>query len=92
MHGEVLEERRPLHAERFGGSGITAVHVVDAGPYNRWVTHLADLREPGALPAGRFDCVILPYALDSPADRAIVVGNAWRSLRPGGVLLRAMRR
>ena len=86
LHGDVLEERRPLHAERFGGSEVTAVHVVDAGPYNRWVTHLADLGEQGALPAERFDCVILPNALDT-ADPATVVGNGWRSLRPGGVLL-----
>ena len=61
----------------------TGARVLLAGvdPRDTALTVVADLAEPGSLPPGRFDCVLLP----EPSDAARA--NAWQALRPGGTLL-----
>lgn len=85
--GEVLEVRDSGYTQRFGGSAVTGSHVLDANPENENATIVADLAQPGALPAARFDCVILTQTLQYVAEPEAALANAWQALAPGGVLL-----
>jgi SAM-dependent methyltransferase len=84
--GRVLEVRDPGYTRRYG-AGITDVDIVDIDPTNPRVTVLADLAEPGSLPAGSWDCIVVPQTVQLVADMRSAVANLWRALAPGGVLL-----
>jgi SAM-dependent methyltransferase len=86
IRGRVLEVKEPAYTDRFG-QGLTLVDIVDIDPGNPRVTVLADLAEPGSLPADTWDCVVVPQTLHFVADPAKAVANLWRAVRPGGVLL-----
>lgn len=87
VRGQALEVGDAGYTRRYGGGAVTSSDVVDVDPRNRSATIVADLAEPGALPAGRFDCFLLIQTLQYVADVPAALDNAWRSLRPGGVLL-----
>jgi hypothetical protein len=59
--------------------------VLGSDPYDERITCLADVRGPETLPPGRFDMVALVDARSRRASAA--VENAFRALRPGGVLV-----
>ncbi len=61
------------------------VLVVGSDPYDERITCLADLRVEGSLPEEEFDLVALADA--RPRRDLVVVENAIRALRPGGVLV-----
>jgi hypothetical protein len=84
LHGRVLETDDVEWTRRFGEDRVGEASVVSINPRNRRATHIADLSEPGSLPAGRFDCVVLA---DPREVTATALQTALGALRPGGVLL-----
>jgi SAM-dependent methyltransferase len=86
IRGRVLEVKEPAYTDRFG-QGVTQVDIVDIDPRNPRVTILADLAEPGSLPAATWDCVVVPQTLHFVDDPAAAIANLWQAVRPGGVLL-----
>lgn len=84
--GAVLEVRDPEFTDRYGHD-VTSIDLIDVDPRNTRATIVADLTEPGAVPGERWDCVVLPQTVHLVTDPAAAVGNAYRALRPGGVLL-----
>jgi len=87
IRGEVLEVRDSSYTERFGGAAVTSRQVLDVDAANPAATVVADLSEPAALPAGRFDCFILTQTLQYVRDPEAALASAWQALAPGGVLL-----
>lgn len=87
VRGHVLEVGDPAYTRRYGGSMVTSGDVLDIDPGNQAATIVADLARPGSLPSDRFDCFLLIQTLQYVADVQTALRNAWRSLRPGGVLL-----
>ena len=87
VRGRVLEVYEPTYTQRVGGDRVSRSEVVDASAENPRATLVGDLREPGWLPAGAFDCVILTQTLHSAPDPAAVLRSLAVALAPGGVLL-----
>ena len=87
VRGDVLEIKSPGYTRRFGGDAVTQAHVLDVDPRNTDATIVADLGEPGSLPAGAFDCFLLMQTLQFVRRPEIALANAWSALRPGGSLL-----
>jgi SAM-dependent methyltransferase len=87
VHGRALEVGDAGYIRRYGGSAVISSDVLDIDPGNGAATIVADLGQPGSLPDARFDCFLLIQTLQYVADVPTALGNAWRSLRPGGVLL-----
>ena len=87
VRGQALEVGDAGYTRRHGGSAVTSSDVLDINPGNGAATIVADLGQPGSLPDARFDCFLLIQTLQYVADVPAALGNAWRSLRPGGVLL-----
>ena len=86
IRGRVLEVQDSAYTERFG-SGVEGRDVLDIDPSNPRATIVADLADPGALPAGAFDCFILTQTLHLVYDLPAAARSCHRLLRPGGVLL-----
>jgi Methyltransferase domain len=87
VRGHVLEVGDAGYTRRFGASAVISSDVLDINPGNGAATIVADLGQPGSLPDARFDCFLLIQTLQYVADVPAALDNAWRSLRPGGVLL-----
>jgi len=87
VRGDALEVMNADYVNRYGGSRISRAHVVDIDPGNHLATIVADLSEPGSLPADSFDCVVLTQTLQLVPDVRAALENVWTSMRPGGVLL-----
>jgi SAM-dependent methyltransferase len=87
VRGQALEVGDAGYTRRYGGGAVTASDVLDIDPGNGAATIVADLAQPGSLPDDRFDCFLLIQTLQYVADVPAALRNAWRSLRPGGVLL-----
>jgi len=85
--GDVLEVKDAAYTRRFGGSRVTASHVVDVDAGNPAVTVVADLCAPGALPASAYDTIILTQVLQFLPDPDAALRNLWAALRPGGTML-----
>jgi SAM-dependent methyltransferase len=86
IHGRVLEVRDPRYTNAHG-QGVDRVEIVDIDPRNTLATIVADLADPGSLPAAAFDCAIVPQTLVYVRDLVSAVANLWQSLVPGGTLL-----
>jgi SAM-dependent methyltransferase len=86
VRGDVLEVKSTAYADRFG-SGVTKVDVLDLDRRNSDATVIADLGEPDSLPASTYDCFLLMQTLQYVARPELALANAWRALRPAGVLL-----
>lgn len=84
--GHVLEVRDARYSTQYGHD-LTAIDIVDIDPRNDDATIIADLAERGSLPAGAFDCVVVPQTLVYVTDPVAAVANLWDSLSPGGALL-----
>ncbi|MET7466360.1 methyltransferase domain-containing protein [Nonomuraea sp. NPDC005501] len=82
----LLEIGEDVYARRFAGDEAL-VDVVDIDPGNDDATLIADLSEPGSLPAGRYRCVLLVQTLQYVRDPRAALLNVRRSLAPSGTLL-----
>jgi SAM-dependent methyltransferase len=87
VHGSCLEVLNAEYTHRFGASRVTRSDVLDINSANPLATVFADLGEPDSLPAERFDCIIFTQTLHLVADMRTAVGNVWRAVAPGGVVL-----
>jgi SAM-dependent methyltransferase len=87
VRGSVLEVHDSNYTWRFGADRVTDSVVVDNDETNPEATLVADLAEPGSLPAGHFDCVILTQTLQFVDDPEAALRNVWQALAPGGTAL-----
>ena len=87
VSGAVLEVQEDDFSRAYGGARVTEYSVLDIDAGNRRATVLADLRHCPDIPADRFDCVILTQTLHVIDDMAAALGECYRILKPGGVLL-----
>ena len=84
--GRVLEVRDPQYTSKFGHD-VVSTEIVDIDPRNDGATIVADLADPGSLPADAFDCVLVPQTLLFVRDPFAAMANLWQSVAPGGALL-----
>jgi SAM-dependent methyltransferase len=84
--GRVLEVRDDRYTKRFG-TRIERTDIIDIDSGNASATIVADLSGVDGLPADTFDCFILTQTLQFIYNHQRAVRNAWRMLRPGGILL-----
>jgi len=69
------------------GHDLASIDILDTDPDNDVATVLADVGDADSLPAGAYDCLVLPDVLRFVPDLEVALRNAWKSLRQGGVLL-----
>lgn len=86
IHGRVLEVKDTGYSRRFG-VGVTQYDVLDIDDSNQDATLIADLSKADDIPSEVFDCFILTQTLQWIFDIRPSVENAYRLLRPNGVLL-----
>jgi SAM-dependent methyltransferase len=87
VRGDVLEIMGADYTKAFGDGRVGHSHVLDINRDNPAATIVGDLAEQATLPAERFDCFIVTQTVQLIADAECALANAFRSLRPGGVLL-----
>ena len=86
IHGRVLEVKDPVYTKAFG-TGVEKSDVVDIARNNPYATLVCDLTVNGSLPEDTYDCFILTQTIHVIFDIHQVLANAYRTLRPGGVIL-----
>jgi SAM-dependent methyltransferase len=86
IRGRVLEIKDSTYTDRFG-AGVEQSDVLDIDPSNPRATIVADLSKVDQIPADHYDCVVLTQTLQLIYDFNAAIKQAWRILRPGGVLL-----
>ena len=86
IRGRVLEIGDAAYSTRFG-TGISQQDVLHVDPEAKGATIIGDLSQPGVLPEGAFDCMIITQTLHLIYDMPTAVERMWSSLKPGGVLL-----
>ena len=86
IHGRVLEVKDPGYTRTYG-QGVEVSDVVDVAQDNPSATLICDLASKGSLPENEYDCFILTQTIHIIYDTRTVIENAYRALRPGGVLL-----
>ena len=87
VRGAVLEVQEDDFTLAFGGTRVTERAILDVDPSNKRATVLADLRSAPQLRSQAFDCIILTQTLHVIDDMAAALGECYRILKPGGVLL-----
>jgi hypothetical protein len=86
ISGRVLEVKDLGFTTRYGGD-VSLADVLDIDHANVEATVLADLAEPGSLPASSWDAIVVPQTLQYVDDLRAATANLWQALRPGGTLL-----
>ncbi len=87
IRGSVLEVKDSFYTRHFGGDRVSRSDVVDIDDTNPQATIVADLARIDGLPEETYDCFILTQTLHIIYDIKAVVAAAYRTLKPGGVLL-----
>lgn len=86
IRGRVLEIMDPRYT-LLGGTAVTRSDILDIDPRNDRASIVADLGEPGSLPAAQFDCLVITQTLHYVRDLDVGMANLWQALAPGGTLL-----
>jgi Methyltransferase domain len=84
IRGTVLEVKDDAYTRRFGADRVSERAVVDIDASNLHATLIADLDEPGSLPAEAYDCIILTQTLHLLRHPGRCLENCHRALRNGG--------
>lgn len=87
IQGRVLEIGDNTYTQRFGADRVVQSDVLHAAPGNRHATIVGDLATGRGIPTGSFDCIILTQTLLCIKEVPAAIDNAFKALRPGGVLL-----
>ena len=87
IRGAVLEVKDAGYTRAFGDDRVTSHDVVDIDARNPHATIVADLARADGVPAESFDCFIMTQTLHIIYDIPAVLSQAYRLLKPGGVLL-----
>lgn len=87
IQGHVLEIADPGYTRKFGGDQVTKSDVLHAVEGNPEATIVGDLVTGEGIPESVYDCFILTETLIVIYDLHSVIRNAYRALKPGGVLL-----
>jgi SAM-dependent methyltransferase len=86
ISGRVLEVKDNGYTNRFG-VGVAQADVLDINATNQAATIVADLTTGVGIPSDTFDCFVFTQTLHIIYDIQSVLSNAYRLLKPGGVLL-----
>lgn len=86
IRGRVLEVRDAIYTERYG-TQVDDYDVVDVDATNPNVTIVTDLEVAAGIPSNSYDCFVMTQTLQVIYDFRSAVWQAYRILRPGGVLL-----
>jgi len=87
IKGRVLEMGDPRYTRKFGGAKVSKSDVLDYSAENREATIVADLTRADNIPDDSFDCIIATQTLQMIYDVQSAVGNLYRIVKPGGVVL-----
>ena len=87
IRGRVLEIGDASYSRRFGGAAVTQQDVLHVSRDVPEATLIGDLAEPGVLPEGAFDCMVLTQTLHLIYDMKAALAQVHRALAPGGVVL-----
>ena len=87
VHGQVIEVLGDELTTTYGQDRVHRSDVLDIDAGNARATLIADLRVAEQLPADTYDCFILTQTLHLIDDMSAALRNAYRLLKPGGVLL-----
>jgi hypothetical protein len=90
IRGRCLEFQDPLYARRLGGLAVESLDILHVDDSNLNATIVGDITKSGALPEGRFDCIICTHVLHVIFELHRAVAGLHRMLAPGGVLLVAV--
>ncbi len=86
IQGRVLEMQASSYTRRYGRNVVEAA-VLDIESTNPAATIIADITTATTIPSNYFDCIVLTQTLHLIYDVPAALAQAWRILRPGGVLL-----
>jgi glycosyltransferase involved in cell wall biosynthesis/SAM-dependent methyltransferase len=87
IRGRVLEVGDASYSRRFGGAAVTHQDVLHVSRDAPEATLVGDMAEPGVLPDGVFDCIVLTQTLHLIYDTRAALAQVHRALAPGGIVL-----
>lgn len=87
VQGRVLEIGDDSYSRRFGEDRITQQDILHVHAGNPIATIIGDMSEPGVLPDGAFDCLVLTQTLHLIYDMPNAIERIHAALKPGGVAL-----
>jgi len=87
VRGSVLEIGDPAYTLKYGGDRVTHSDVLHVVADNPQATFVGDLQTGKGVPDRAYDCMILTQTLLFIYDVHAAIGNCYRSLRAGGILL-----
>ena len=85
IRGRALEIGDASYCRRFGRVTRQDVLHVDTGARDATIT--GDLSQTGVLPLGVYDCMVITQTLHLIYDMRAAIREAYKALKPGGVLL-----
>ena len=87
VRGSVLEIGDPTYTLKYGEDLVTHSHVLHVAADNPQATFIGDLETGQGVSDNTYDCIILTQTLLFIYDVHAAIGNCYKALRPGGVLL-----
>jgi SAM-dependent methyltransferase len=87
VKGRALEIGDDDYCRQFGGAKITQQDILHIHHGNPKATLVGDMSQPGVLPEGVFDVLVLTQTLHLVWDMRAAVAEMHQSLKPGGVVL-----
>jgi hypothetical protein len=87
IRGAVLEVENDVYTTRFGGDRVSELTIVDSNGSNPRATLIADLAQPGSLPAEAYDCIVMTQTLHLLRQPGASLENCHQAMRCGGALL-----
>jgi SAM-dependent methyltransferase len=90
IRGHCLEFNDRSYTRRFGDAAVDKSDILHVDNTNPCATLVADLTKPNDIPSEEFDCIICTHVLHIIAELDKAIGELYRILKPGGVLLVAV--